>query len=56
MNKVTLDFDKVINWCNAAKCDLTCATPCTISVCAMVKECATEIIETKPEQHTTSNA
>jgi hypothetical protein len=36
---VILNFDKLVNWCNAAKCELTCATPCTIEVCAMVKEC-----------------
>ena len=48
MNIVTLDFDKVINWCNAAKCNLTCATPCTIEICAMVKECAAGQGESAP--------
>jgi len=48
VNIVTLDFDKIINWCNATRCNLTCATPCAVEVCAMVKECAAEQGESAP--------
>lgn len=44
---VVLDFNKLVPWCSALKCNLTCETPCSISVCAMIKECS---VSPKPEK------